>query len=271
MLELMYITNQPEIARIAENSGVDMIFVDMEYIGKALRQRGMDTVQLHHTLQDVKNIAGTVKKAKVLVRVNPIHADSRNEIEGCIRNGADILMLPYFKTLEEVKTFLHLAGGKVKTMLLLETPEAIEIIDDILKLNGVNSIHIGLNDLSLARGMKFMFELLADGTIENLAIKFRRAGMPFGFGGIAALGKGTVPAEMIIREHYRLGSQYAILARSFCNTSQVTGLNEIRSIFDSGVEKIRELEQECQGHMDYFWKNRSALEFAVANFARRMN
>lgn len=35
MLKLMYITNRTKIARIAEAAGVDRIFVDMEYIGKA--------------------------------------------------------------------------------------------------------------------------------------------------------------------------------------------------------------------------------------------
>ena len=42
-LKLMYITNSPRIAEIAENVGVDRIFVDMEYIGKSERQGGMDT------------------------------------------------------------------------------------------------------------------------------------------------------------------------------------------------------------------------------------
>lgn len=37
-LSLMYITNKPQIAEIAESAGVDRIFVDMEYIGKADRQ-----------------------------------------------------------------------------------------------------------------------------------------------------------------------------------------------------------------------------------------
>lgn len=39
-LKLMYITNRPEVAVIAEQYGVDRIFVDMEYIGKADRQKG---------------------------------------------------------------------------------------------------------------------------------------------------------------------------------------------------------------------------------------
>ena len=32
-LNLMYITNNPEVAQIAEKAGVNRIFIDMEYIG----------------------------------------------------------------------------------------------------------------------------------------------------------------------------------------------------------------------------------------------
>ena len=72
-LKLMYITNQPEIAQIAETAGVDRIFVDLEYIGKGQRQGGMDTVQSHHVLEDVKRISNALTTAELLVRVNPIH------------------------------------------------------------------------------------------------------------------------------------------------------------------------------------------------------
>ena len=37
-LKLMYITNRPDVALIAEKNGVDRIFVDMEYIGKKLHE-----------------------------------------------------------------------------------------------------------------------------------------------------------------------------------------------------------------------------------------
>ena len=100
-LKLMYITNRPEIARIVENAGVDRIFVDMEYIGKDIRQGGMDTVQSHHTVADIRAIASAVTKAQVMVRVNPIHEASESyissaeEIDAAIEAGADILMLPF--------------------------------------------------------------------------------------------------------------------------------------------------------------------------------
>lgn len=76
MLKLMYITNRPEIARIAEEAGVDRIFVDLETIGKQKRQGGMDTVQSHHTLEDIPRIREAFHK-EVLVRSNPIHPGSR--------------------------------------------------------------------------------------------------------------------------------------------------------------------------------------------------
>jgi len=281
MLKLMYITNSPEIAKIVEAAGVDRIFVDMEYIGKDARQGGMDTVQCHHTVEDVRAIKSSVSRAEVMVRVNPIHeasaeySSSREEIDAVIAAGADIIMLPYFKTADEVREFVGLVGGRVRTLPLVETPEAVECIDEILEIAGIDEIFVGLNDLSLGMGKKFMFELLADGTVERLAEKFCRRGLSFGFGGIAALGKGMLPAERVIREHYRLGSECAILSRSFCNTGIITELGEIKSIFDSGLSDIRALEAECldrigAGDTEYFARNRSELVQAVEIIARKV-
>lgn len=265
MLKLMYITNQPEIAKIADQVGVDRIFVDLEYIGKSDRQGGMDTVQSKHTVRDVRVIKQAVVSADVLVRVNPIHeaaegyCSSKEEMDAVIEAGADVVMLPFFKTVEEVKTFIELVDGRAKTLLLLETPEAVEIVDEILELDGINEIFVGLNDLSLGYGKKFMFELLADGTVEQLCFKFKQKGMPFGFGGIAALGKGTLPAEYIIREHYRLGSTCVILSRSFCDGSKISDINVINSTFVNGVREIRELETECETYARYFADNQKTL------------
>lgn len=268
-LSLMYITNKPQIAEIAESAGVDRIFVDMEYIGKADRQGGMDTVQNHHTLEDVKTIAWTIKKAKLLVRINPIHEKSRDyisseeEIDGAIKNGADILMLPYFKTVKEVEKFLNFVNGRVKTMLLLETPEAVSVVDDILKLKGIDEMFVGLNDLSLGYGKKFMFELLSDGTVEELCYKFKKANIPYGFGGIAALGKGDLPAEKIIIEHYRMGSTSVILSRSFCNTDEVKDIEAIKSIFINGIKEIRDYEKTVAIHSEYFESNKQEINKIV--------
>lgn len=258
-LKLMYITNRPEIAEIAECAGVDRIFVDMEYIGKEKRQVGIDTVKCHHTVDDVKAVRGALTKAELLVRLNPLYEGSGDEVEGCVEAGADYIMLPYFHTAAEVRQFADLVAGRVSIIPLVETPGAVDEIDDILEIPGINEVYIGLNDLSLGYHKKFMFELLSDGTVERLAFKIRQGGMPFGFGGIASIGHGTLPSEMIIREHYRLGSTRVILSRSFCDVAKTDDIDEIRTIFTAGIRGIRRIERECETYRDYFSANEQAL------------
>ena len=274
MLKLMYITNDPEIASIAENAGVDRIFIDMEYIGKSIRQGGMNTVQCHHTVDDVKKIKKVIKKAQLMVRVNPLHRESdeycssEEEINAVIEAGADLVMLPYFSSAEDVERFVKIVNGRVKVFPLLESKDALEHIDEILEVPGIDEIHIGLNDLSLDLKKKFMFELLADGTVEMLCGKFKRKGIPYGFGGIGRLGKGDLPAEYVIKEHYRLGSECAILSRSFCNTNMVTDKYEIKKIFDEGMKAIRNLESECLKHQRYFTENELFVREKVESIVR---
>lgn len=249
-LTLMYITNNPVIAEIAQTAGVDRIWVDMEYIGKEERQGGLDTVKSSHTIADIRKIRPVVTTSELLVRINPIHESSdrylgtEEEVEQTIAAGADVIMLPMFRMKAEVKRFLQAVNGRVKTVLLFETAEAVENIDDILSLPGIDEVHIGLNDLHLAYKMKFMFELLCEGTVQRLCEKFKARGVKYGFGGIARVGLGMLPAEHIITEHYRLGSQAAILSRGFCDANRVEDPQSIRDIFIEGVRNIRLKEAE---------------------------
>ena len=265
----MYITNKPAVAQIAESVGVDWIFIDMEFIGKDSRQGGLDTVQNHHTVEDVKNIHKAITKAKLLVRVNPIHEtlenypSSKDEIDSVIEAGADIIMLPFFKTVKEVKQFIGFVGGRAKTCLLLETVEAAILIDEILKVPGVDMIHIGLNDLHLELGMKFMFQLLSDGVVEQLGNKIKAAGIPFGFGGIARLDSGMLPGADVLKEHVRLGSSMVIVSRSFCNTDKITDLEEVKRVFTEEIKSIRDLEREAEAAATYFTRNQREVEKAV--------
>lgn len=149
MLKLMYITNDPSTALAAQAAGVDRIFVDLETVGKALRQGGMDTVQSHHTISDIHALRSVVTSSELLVRVNPIYPGSLEEIDAVITAGADRLMLPFFQTSEQVETFLQAVNGRARTTLLFETPESITHLDTILSLPGIDECFIGLNDLHL--------------------------------------------------------------------------------------------------------------------------
>ena len=251
-LKLMYITNNPQIATIAESCGVDRIFIDMEYIGKEERQAGLNTVKSHHTIADIVNIRSVISSSELLVRINPIHektnnyGSSKDEIDDAIDAGADILMLPMIRNVGQVDKFVRLVDGRVKTMLLLETAESNENIDEFLQVEGIDEVHIGLNDMHLAYRKKFMFELLTDGTVERLCEKLKAKGIPYGFGGIARLGYGMLPAEKVIMEHYRLGSTKAILSRSFCNATEMTDMVELKKLFQLETNRIRLFEESLK-------------------------
>ncbi len=263
-IKLMYITNKPEVAVIADKYGVDRVWIDLETLGKADRQRNMNTVKSTHTIEDIKVISKLLTKSEMLVRVNPINPGSEEEIEKVIAAGAERIMLPMWKTPEEVDFFLKKINRRTATTLLLETKEAVECVDEVLKNPLLDEIHIGLNDLHLSYNMKFMFELLVNGCVEKLCAKMKEAGVPYGFGGIARLGAGTVPAEMIITEHYRLGSTRAILSRSFCNVDEVKDIDQIENMFKVEMKKLREFENSLStSSEEVFENNKKALDIAI--------
>ena len=178
MLKLFYITKNPAVARIAQAAGVDRIFVDMEYIGKAQRQGGMDTVQNHHTVEDVARLRPVLDQAELLVRVNPVHPGSKDEIDRVVAAGADVIMLPMWQSVEQVRQFIRWVDGRAKTLLLLENQAAVDCLDRVVALPGVDEIHIGLNDLCISQGKKFLFQPLADGTVDAVCAKIKAAGIP---------------------------------------------------------------------------------------------
>lgn len=268
-LNLIYITNNPEIALIAEKYGVERIMVDLETIGKEERQKNMNTVKSHHTVTDVRVVSRMLTKAEMLVRVNPWNETSVDEIESVIAAGAGRIMLPMWKTVSEVDSFLKTVDRRVHTTLLLETKESVEIIDDILEHPLLDEIHIGLNDLHLSYGLTFMFELLANGIVENLCCKFKNKGIQYGFGGIAKIGEGTLPAENIVMEHYRLGSTRVILSRSFCNAEETNDVAEIDKIFFANMKKLRDYEDTLQDKSDdSFVKNQKKVVECVKQIVK---
>ncbi len=269
-LKLMYITNRTDVMEIAEKYGVDRIFIDMETLGKEARQPNMDTVKSFHTLEDIKNARNVLKKTEILVRINSIWEGSENEINEVISAGADIIMLPFFKTANEVKKFIEYVDGRVKTCLLFETDGSVDNVDEIISISGIDEIHIGINDMHLCYKKTFMFELLCDGTVEYLCKKFQSKKIPYGFGGIARLGLGDVPAEMIIAEHYRLGSSMAIVSRQFCRIENDTYISDVESIFESGIKEIREYENSLlEKDEAFFEENRKKLSTAVSKVVER--
>lgn len=233
-MKFFFITNSVEMAEFATNNGADRIFVDLEILGKDARQGHLNTVISRHSLADVRTLRSVVPAGGLLVRINPINDNSYDEIEDVIAAGADIVMLPMFRTAREVELFVSAVGGRARTCLLVETIGAMESLQECVAVAGVDEVHIGLNDLHLELGRHFMFEPLADGLVDRMARILNDARIPFGIGGVARVGEGLLPAELLLSEHARLGSTAAILSRTFHR--QAASVEEIRAQMDFGAE-----------------------------------
>ena len=120
-LTLMYITNTPEEAVIAQECGVNRIWIDLETLGKELRQKNFDSVKSHHSIEDIKKIKPLLVSSEMLVRVNPWNENSAEEIDSVIAAGADLVMLPMWEDVGTVKNFVQAVNKRAKTVLLLES------------------------------------------------------------------------------------------------------------------------------------------------------
>ncbi len=262
-MKLTLLTGDPKFAEKAEDCGVDRIFLDLEYINKADRQKGRNTFITQNTVQDVIPLREVLNKSELLVRVNPINPLSKNEIDAVCEAGADLIMLPMVYDDEDVKTFVNLVDGRAKIVPMIETAQSMARLDDILAVDGVDEIYIGLNDLHISLGLSFMFEILSGGLMDYMAQKINAKGIAFGFGGMAKIGEGMLPAEKILAEHYRLGSSSVILSRTFRNEVDADG-KPILNLKEE-IAKIRTCEQRISNWtQEKFEENRIAVKNIVS-------
>jgi hypothetical protein len=245
-LRLLFITNDIDIAAFAVESGVDRVFVDLEILGKVERQGKLDTVISRHGLADLTRLRPCVPPGSLLVRINPVHAGTAEEVEQVIAAGADTVMLPMFRGPAEVETAARAIAGRARLNLLVETVGAMQSLHECVRVAGVDEVHIGLNDLHLELGQRFMFQPLADGLVDRMAHVLHEARMPFGVGGVARVGEGLLPAELLLAEHVRLGSTAVILSRTFHR--RAASVAEIQSQMDFGLE-VRKLREAYAGHL----------------------
>lgn len=237
MLELFQITSDPAFAQRCDALGGFRLFVDLERMGKAERQAGRNTFISEHQLRDVGRVRAVLRQSKLMVRVNPLHDGTPAEVDAVLAEGADLLMLPMFTTPAQLRTFSDVVAGRAPIVPLLETAQALHCVEDWAGTPGLHEIFVGLNDLHIALGCRFMFEPLADGSVERVARAARAHGLPFGFGGIARMESGgLLPGRDVLAEHLRLGSRSVILSRTFHGEPGID--------FEGEIGALREAERE---------------------------
>ena len=102
---------------------------------------------------------------------------------------------------------------------------------------------------------------MASGEIAELAQRVKDLGRRFGFGGVGMPGvAGTIPAEWILGEHVRVGSDSVILSRAFhahVDAADPGGLS-------AGIEMVRRWERHwCAASDEALRSNHQRLRTAI--------
>lgn len=250
MIKLILITNEPSLASFSVECGVERVFVDLERLGKMERQGHLDTLISRHEISDVGRIRRTIGSAELIVRLNPLHSGTRNEIDAVVDEGADTLMLPMYRETGEIETFLSMVDGRAHVLPLAETVGAVNNIGNTAALEGLREVYLGLNDLHLERKSPFMFEPLISDVVDDFCRIAKNAGCSYGFGGIARMHEGELPGAFVLAEHLRLGSTSVILSRTFHRKGEGFKDEEARREFRSEIEKLRHIESRLATRSD---------------------
>lgn len=244
-LVLLMVTSDPPLAGHAVESGVDRIFVDLETRGKADRQRGLGMHLSNSQLDDVSRVRAVVPSGRLLVRINAPWEGTADEVEAVVSAGADFVMVPMFRDVDEIARACEAASDRAVMVPLFETAEAAAVAGAVMALDGVGEAYVGLNDLALSFGQRFLFRAMLDERFGTLCEVLRGSGKPFGIGGIGRMGTGNVPADLLLGEYLRRGASRVILSRAFRDGAE--SLEDVRSAIDLRVQvdRVRRAAQAC--------------------------
>lgn len=145
--------------------------------------------------------------------------------------GARVLMLPMVATAADAARFVAFIRGRARVILLVERREAVDALASLAAVDGVDEIHVGLNDLALSLGLSTRWLILAGDLLAEAGATVRAAGKRFGFGGIGAADDGALPlpADLVYAEYARTGATAALLARAFPQHDLTGGIARSRA------------------------------------------
>ena len=176
-------------------------------------------------------MGAALRDSALFARVNPLNPDTGREVEAVLARGAGVLMLPMVATGDEAEEFARLVGGRAVVVLLVEHEGALERIDELVAADGVDEVHIGINDLALSLGLANRWQVLAGDLLVEIGRRVHAAGLRYGLGGIGRVGDRGLPvdADLVYAEYARTGATAALISRSFFKAAGDGLAAEIRS------------------------------------------
>ncbi len=257
--QLLIFSTEPDLIHRVVAAGVAGAIVDWETIGKEERQGAVDTEINCDTLADLERVRASTD-ALVVCRVNPYGPSTPTEIEWAVDAGADEILLPMVRRVDEVERALEHARDRIRVGILVETIDGVANAAALAR-QPLSRVYVGLNDLAIERQSASIFEAVRDGTVERLRGIFD---VPFGFAGLTLPHCGApVPCQLLMGEMTRLHSHFSFLRRSFFRDTR----GKDPAIAIPTIQQA--LRESCRRSDVDSKRDRQALEHAIAESSRR--
>jgi 2-keto-3-deoxy-L-rhamnonate aldolase RhmA len=243
-----------EIAMLCKMAGIHGMFIDME-----------------HSTQDLHAVAQLIL-ACTYVGVSPIvRAPSKSplNVSRILDAGAAAVVIPHVDTVEEIKSLVRAAKyaplgdrgctnnqpilnfQKVptlkqnellnrETMLIpmIETPAAVELVDEYLAVDGVDGILIGSNDLCTDLGIPGQYDNpLYQDAVTKIIAAGKKAGKPIGIGGIG-------PRLDLLEKFFAMGSSWSLSGADLAILQ--SGMQKLGSTYVDLNTKVQEARGKGQ-------------------------
>lgn len=210
-LELWAFYSNPSLLEKIISPHLTGLVVDLEKKDKFLRQKLYDTQITEHSIADLRYVKQATD-LPVICRINRQQLLNKAEIEEVLEAGADEILLPMVKHVDEVGRVIDFVGGQAKTDIMIETTDAIRQARELDSLP-IHRCYVGLNDLAIELGKSNIFTPLIDGTIDQLRNNLSKA---FGVAGLTHADYGKpIPCRILIQKMAQLNCSFGILRRSF--------------------------------------------------------
>ncbi|HEU0103278.1 MAG TPA: hypothetical protein VFR07_13250 [Mycobacteriales bacterium] len=210
-MDLLLFSVDPHLVHRSVAAGVTGVVVDWEHRGKARRQHGYDTEVNRQTPADLRRVRAATE-GLVVCRVNGYGPWTPVEVAAAVSAGADEILLPMVRTVEEVDRVLDLVAGRCGLGILVETCAAVQRAAE-LSSRPLSRIYVGLNDLRIDRGSEDLFAPFVDGTVDDVRAV---TSVPFGVAGLTRPDAGhPVPSRLLAGELARLAADFTFLRRSY--------------------------------------------------------
>jgi len=235
---LSLISNKPNEIKIALDAGIQRVMIDLEKETKIDRQKGKGLFLTDHTINDLITCTSSTNCNCVVVRINSIHEHTKAEIDAiCNNSNVQYIMLPYFKSMQEIDIFLKHLPSSVKSILLFENYQSIALAQNIIDNFKIDEAFIGLNDLALSLKYNSIFKIFEEPTIYRTLEMFKNAGIPFGLGGVGNMLLKNLPIQpdLFFLFQLCLGCERGLLSRNF---RSIFSMDNWQEIFEVNMEII---------------------------------